>query len=145
MNLKRVVLDKSPLKKRFLLLVNGLFFSICIGYYFIGWVFLYGFGYVYYLLEIIDIKSFLPFRWFVIGISLLVIAWIFLKVKNAKIWSLVFQDIMLILFSYCFFVQVLPIFSKGLDDAPLAFNPVYLIIVLNVLVVSLHDWVKLKR
>ncbi len=109
-----------------------------------GIVMLYGFGYLYYLLEVISLKNYVPFHWWVIGICIPIMAWILFKVQNSKSWSLMLQDTLLILFSNCLFTMVLPSFNMGLDDEPGRVNTFHLIIFLNLLVVNFNDWLKLR-
>lgn len=105
---------------------------------------LYLYGIFYQPINDTFLEKMIPFDWFVILISALLIYLIMRHGKKTLI-SIIIQDIGIALIAFPLFAMLLSLFTVGPDDNVEIINPIWIMIVLTIFTININDWIKLRN
>jgi hypothetical protein len=115
--------------------------TLLIGYSLLWISLLYLYGIFYQPINDTFLGKIIPFDWFVILISVLIIYFIMKRGKKTLI-NIIIQDIPIAIISFPLFAMILSIFNAGLDDNVEEINPFWIMIVLTIFTININDWIK---
>ncbi len=132
-------------KEMISLKILGLGTTILYGWSFLWISMMYLYGGMYYPINESSLKKYIPFEFAVVTFSTIIIGLVIFYFRKNSFWSLLFQDISLIIISVPLFATILQYFENGFDD-PESLKYIYSsIFLLTILIINLNDWVKIKK
>ena len=130
------------LKNRIILEFLNLAFIAYFFYSYLCYSTLYFFGGAYYPINESNIKNYIPFEFFVIVISALILLLLFLKL-NAKTFSnLLFQNFVIAIFSFPLLFCVSDVINPDFNESDLS---LIIIAAITIILVELNIHIKIKK
>lgn len=131
-------------KDKIMLKVVGIGAALLFGYSLLWISLLYMYGLFYQPINETYVEKIIPFDWFVILISILII-YLIMKRGKKTLSNIIIQDIGIAIISLPLFATILSLFNLGLDDNVEVINPLWIMIVLTIFTININDWIKQRN
>lgn len=132
------------IKEKIILKGVGIGATLLFGYSLLWISLMYLYGLFYQPINDTFLEKIIPFDWFVILISVLIIYLIMKRGKKILI-NIVIQDIGIAIVALPLFAMILSLFKLGIDDNVESFNPIWVMMILTILTININDWIKQRN